>query len=311
MAGQSGLFQLVEHVAKQAGPTVALLGGIHGDEEEGVLAVQRVNAVIRETPLIKGTVRAVAVAHPAAYAANQRTSPLDDLNLARCFPGDPAGTATERLAHELTEKVIRGSDLMIDLHSAGSAYAMPTFVGYVDSGDGVATRARRAAMTFGASLVWEHPAPAAPGRTISTALDFGIAGIYVEGSGGGSLEQEEIDLYVHGVLNVLADLQMASSQSTSEPGPRQLIRGGGGDLDAGIAAPCGGRFVAWRKPGETLFEGDVIGEIVDQTGPTVAVVTTPVDATLMFVRRTARIAAGEVVCALGPRAVPWSADGIS
>jgi predicted deacylase len=304
MAG--GAFEIVEHAGARPGPTVALLGGVHGDEDEGVLAAQRVGVFLCEHPLQRGIVRAVPVAHPAAYAANRRTSPLDGLNLARCFPGDATGEPTERLAHELTEHVIRGSDLLVDLHSAGRDYAMPTFAGYVESDDDVGRRSRRAAAVFGAPLVWAHPAPVAPGRTISTAVELGIPSIYVEGSGGGSLERDELELLVDGVLGVLAELGMTASRREPRPRPGRLVRGGGGDLDAGLAAPCGGRFVAGRRPGEAVTAGDSVGEIVDDRGDTVADLVAPADATVMFLRRTARIAAGEVVCALGAPAIPWS-----
>ncbi len=294
---------MVEHVGAVPGPTVALLGGIHGDEDEGVLAVQRVCAVLEDEPLAAGTVRAVAVAHPAAYAADTRVSPLDGLNLARCFPGRSDGSATERLAHELTEGVIAGSDLLIDLHSAGSAYAMPSFAGYIEDDSPVAARSRRAAYAFGLPLVWEHEAPTPPGRTLSAALERGIACIYVEGSGGASLERDEQERYVQGVLNVLADLGMlAGERAAAVAAPSQVLRGAGGDLDASIVAAVSGRFVAAARAGAQLAAGDPIGEIVDEDGRTAAEILSPADATLIFVRRTARIAAGEAVCSLGPPA---------
>ena len=304
---RSDAFEIVEHVGLEPGPVVALLAGVHGDEEEGVLAVQRVGALLTERPLARGTVRSVPIAHPAAYAADRRTGPDDGLDLARCFPGDPAGTATQRLAHELTERVIRGSDLMIDLHSAGRAYAMPMFAGCIDGDDDVSERSRRAAVAFGAPLLWEHPAPVPPGRTLAAAIALGIPCTYVEGSGGASLDERELDLYVGGVLRVLADLGMLAWQP--HPGrPRRVIRGGSGDLDAGVTAPCGGRFVAARDAGDVLGPAELVGEIVDETGRSVAEVRAPSDCTLVFLRRAARIAEGEVVCALAPPAVPWNEE---
>jgi predicted deacylase len=308
-AGRGGTFQLVEHAGAAPGPTVALLGGIHGDEDEGVLAVQQVCAALEAEPLTAGTVRAVAVAHPAAYAADTRASPLDGLNLARCFPGSADGSATERLAHELTEGVIAGSDLLIDLHSAGSAYAMPSFVGYIEDGSPVAARSRRAAYAFGLPLVWEHVAPAPPGRTVSAALERGIACVYVEGSGGGSLLADEQERYVGGVLNVLADLGMRAHTVRATSTPPRVMRGAGGDLDASIAAAISGRFVAAVGAGAQLAAGDPIGEIVDEDGRTAASILAPADATLIFVRRTARIAAGEAVCSLGPPATELAEGG--
>src|SRR5271165_1236783 len=81
----------------EPGPTLALLGGVHGDEEEGVLAVRRVLLEAMDLPLC-GTIRAVAPAHPASWAACSRTSPLDGGNLARSFPGDVGGSPTQLLA---------------------------------------------------------------------------------------------------------------------------------------------------------------------------------------------------------------------
>lgn len=311
MAGRGGAFQLVEHVGAAPGPVVALLGGIHGDEDEGVLAVQQVCAVLEAEPLAAGTVRAVAVAHPAAYAADSRESPLDGCNLARCFPGSAAGSATERLAHELTENVIAGSDLLIDLHSAGKAYAMPSFAGYIEDGSPVAERSRRAAYAFGLPLVWEHEAPVPPGRTLSAALERGIACVYVEGSGGGSLLAGEQERYVQGVLNVLADLGMLAGDRAPAAGsePPRVMRGAGGDLDASIVAAVSGRFVAAASAGAQLEKGDPIGAILDEDGRTAAEIRSPADATLVFVRRTARIAIGEAVCSLGPPATEHEEAG--
>jgi predicted deacylase len=324
MLGRGGAFEVMECAGRDRGPTVALLGGVHGDEDEGVLAVQRVIANLREHPLRSGTLRAVAVANPAAYAAGTRTNPLDDVpasvrsstgveaerepgNLARAFPGDPSGSATERLAHALLEDVIKGSDLLIDLHSAGVAYAMPTFVGYTDDDDVVGARSRRAAVAFGVPLVWEHPMPVPPGRTISAAIELGIPSIYVEGSGGGSLEHDELELITDGLLNVLADLGMTGWSPPPRPGPRWLVRGSG-DLDKGMLAPCGGRFVAHQRPGAVVSGGELIGTIVDEEGATAAELVAPDNATLMLLRRSARIAAGEKVCGLGSPAVAWTGE---
>jgi predicted deacylase len=142
------------------------------------------------------------------------------------------------------------------------------------------------------------------GRTLSAAIALGVPCIYVEGSGGASLDQRELDLYVGGVLRVLADLGMLGG----DPAPgrvRKVIRGGDGNLDAGVTAPYGGRFVAARAAGDVLATGELIGEIVDEAGISVAEITAPSDSTLVFLRRTARITEGERVCALAPPAVTW------
>lgn len=290
-------FDCIEVAGVEPGPTVTILGGIHGDEEEGVLAVQRVLQALETEPLRRGVVRAVPVAHPAAYAAFARISPLDGGNLARSFPGSPVGTPTERIAWSLTRKVIEGSNLLIDLHSAGRDYAMPHYAGYVDSRDEVGRLAQRAAERFGAPLIWEHPAPMTEGRSISAAYALGIPAIYVEGSGGGSLEEMELESYVAGVLDLLADLEMLDREPRPLQ-PRIVLRGGGGDLDAGMVAEYTGRFIANCAAGEVLRAGQTIGRVLDLDGRAVQEVLAPNRVAVMFLRRNARVHTGDVLCAL-------------
>jgi Succinylglutamate desuccinylase / Aspartoacylase family len=71
--------RLIEIVGPHPGPCVALLGGIHGDEDEGVLSVRRVIAMLRDRP-IAGTVRAVAASNPVACEAYTRCTPGDAFN---------------------------------------------------------------------------------------------------------------------------------------------------------------------------------------------------------------------------------------
>jgi predicted deacylase len=205
-----------ERRGAEPGPLVALLGGVHGDEEEGVLAVQRVLSDLDGRVLRRGAVRAVAVAHPAAYAAERRTSPLDGGDLARSFPGAPTGTPTERLASTLTREVIAGADFLIDLHSAGRHYAMPFFCGFTATPGALGDQARRGALAFGAPLVWAHDPPPPPGRTVSAAYERGIPSVYVEGAGGGRLRSDEVDAYVAGVLAILAELGLCEPHRAAD-----------------------------------------------------------------------------------------------
>ena len=63
------------------------------------------------------------------------------------FPGAPDGSPTEQIAHLLTQRLIDGVDLLIDLHSAGANFDMPLLCGYNEGDDRrgtvVATMRRR------------------------------------------------------------------------------------------------------------------------------------------------------------------------
>lgn len=186
---------------------------------------------------------------------------------------------------------------MIDLHSAGRDYVMPHFVGYVETHDEIGERARLAAERFGAPLIWAHRAPMAPGRTLSAAYALGVPAIYIEGSGGESLEEAEVRSYVDGVLDVLAGLGMLD-RPAAPMRPHRVVHGGGGDLDAGTTATHAGRFVADCGAGDELTTGDRIGRVLDESGTPLQDVVAPGRAPVMFLRRTARVLPGEVLCSL-------------
>lgn len=280
---------------RQPGPVVSLLGGVHGDEDEGVLAVLRVLDELRASELA-GTVHAVAPANPAAWAAQTRMSPLDGENLARCFPGTDGEGPTHRLAADITTHLIEGADLLIDLHSAGMRYRMPMMCGFVNDVE-TADRSRRAAEAFGTPLIWAHTDPA-PGRSLSVAAELGLPAIYAECSGGGSIRRNELETYVSGVLSALADLGMLPK--TRHRGDRTEPRWvyGAGDLDAGMKAKRDGLFVSAVNAGDLVNIDDEIGRCYDYQGHELEIVRAPRSGMVMFLRRQARTLADDVLFVL-------------
>jgi predicted deacylase len=271
------------------GPVLTILAGIHGDEYEGPLAIAELLATL---PLgeLAGTVLAVPVSNPPAFAAGTRENPLDGKNLARCFPGSSVGTVTERLAWALTNEAIVPADAMIDLHSAGVAYEMPLLVGYCVGPGAVGARSRDLALAFGAPLVWEHP-EIAPGRTLSAALDRGIPCVYTEASGGGGAPPETIRCYVEGLRRALISLAMLPG---APPAPRHdAFWRGAGDTDRTLAAPATGLLRGAVAVGDPVAVGQTLGEIVDYDGRLLATIAAPVDGVVVMTRRLPRVAAGD------------------
>jgi predicted deacylase len=283
--------KILELRGEADGPTLALLGGVHGDELEGIAAVRAVVARLKTQPF-SGRVLAVAVANPSAHAAGSRTNPIDDGNLARCFPGDPSGSETERIADSLTHKVIRRADLLIDLHSAGAKYAMPFFAGFCDPAGADAAHA------FGAPLIWAHD-KLNPGRSLTTAAAFGVAAVYVEGSGGFALRRHELHGYRDGVLRVMHLLGM-HPEVPGVPVPQRILRGGDGDVDSSVSAGIGGWCVTAVRAGDQVRRGDLVAEIIGVEGTPLEQIRAPHDGTVMMLRRRAPVEPGDGIVMLGP-----------
>ena len=79
------------------GPTVLLTGGNHGDEYEGPIALHDL-AYSLEASDVAGRVIILPQMNTPAFLAASRTSPIDQGNMNRAFPGNARGTVTQKIA---------------------------------------------------------------------------------------------------------------------------------------------------------------------------------------------------------------------
>lgn len=100
------------------GPTVLFVGGNHGDELEGPIALLELARQLDPAD-ISGRVLILPTLNPPAVDASLRTSPVDGGNMNRSFPGDRRGTLTQRIAARVYEEVLPRCDAVIDLHAGG------------------------------------------------------------------------------------------------------------------------------------------------------------------------------------------------
>ncbi len=105
-------------VCNGTGPTALLTGANHGDEYEGVIALQNM-ALNLEYKQISGRIIIVPAFNYPAFRAGTRNSPIDDGNMNRVFPGSPRGTVTEKIADYFMRTLVPQADLVVDIHSGG------------------------------------------------------------------------------------------------------------------------------------------------------------------------------------------------
>ena len=292
--GNAAPIDLPVVVAKGAkpGPTLTALGGVHGDEYEGVRAIQEFFETLSPAEM-SGAFVGVPVANPPAYFAGSRLSPLDGKNMARVFPGDRAGSATERLAHFLAGSIIRHSDFLIDLHSAGTHYWFPPVIG-CDARDCPAGAAsRKAAEAFGMPVVWAHPS-VSPGRTLSVAVELGIPWLYTESVGGARLSREEYPYYRRGLSRLAIHLGILDGPAAEATTPRYFL--GDGDVDRSVIAGRSGFFSPAVGLLEHVEQGAIVGEILDLFGDVVETVRSPAAGVVMMLRGRPVVESGEPLC---------------
>lgn len=277
------------------GPTLAMIGAVHGDELEGPLTLSALMRDLHPADL-RGQLILCPAANPEALAASTRCSPSDGRNLARCFPGDPAGSPTEILADLIARHVIRPADALIDLHSGGGPIECPVFAGY---GDALETRGANLAMAraFGAPVIWRHPAPLAAGRTLSEAEANAIPAIYVEAGGGIFPSVRVLAAYTSGIRRVMAELRMIDAAPERDvTAPLRVT--GDGDLDAAVTAPLSGLCICRIRLLDRISSGQACFDITDINGQFLRTVTARMAGTAMFLRRSRWVSKGDLLMAL-------------
>ena len=223
-AGTAGGFDVWTASAAEEGPNVVVLGGIHGDETQGVLAAGRL--AIDDDPIDPRQRRDRADLSRGRILRRQSHQRHRWRQ-----PGSGLSGRLERqcdrpdCAHHLFTEVLSGADLLIDLHTSGQDYDMPFLAGYQADTITADSLAKRAASVFGADFLWRHP-----GRTEGRSVSVVDQAIYVECPGGGPVSAASVDAYVAGVRRVLAMMDMVAG-APPDPATAPIGVTGGGDLD--------------------------------------------------------------------------------
>jgi uncharacterized protein len=272
---------------KNAGKVLAVTAGVHGDEYEGIRAILDVYRSLDPCQM-SGDLLAVPVANPLAFWGGTRMSETDGGNLARVFPGDLVSGPTAAIAHYLAGSIIRRGDFFLDLHSGGTKLLMPTMVGY----DAQDLRSRKAALIFGATVLWAHPSIPS-GRTISFAGSQGIPWLYTEARGGGRIHHEDLDVFERGLWNLLRHLSIVPGEPDAAIVKLHLF--GDGNTDLSIAARQRGFFISSVELLQTVRHGEELGTVVDLHGEVVQTVRAPQDGVVVLVRQTPRVEPGEAL----------------
>lgn len=267
------------------GRTLVVIANIHGDEYEGVRAIFELFDLL-DVAELSGDLIAVPSANPPAFWNKTRTSPIDEKNLARIFPGAQDGSASERIAFTLAHSILSKADFFIDLHSGGIAYRMPSMVGYSRKDQ----RSYEAALAFGSPVIWGHDEIAA-GRTISYAQAIGVPWLYTEARGAGRIHPEDLAMMKQGVRNVMQHLGMLPGKVQSRPMQYRLV--GNGNTDDGIAASSAGFFMTAVNFLEEVEKGSLLGTLVNLRGELIEEYYAPISGVVAMIRELPVVAAGD------------------
>lgn len=262
------------------GPRVLMMAGNHGDEWEGQIGLGRLIRELQPAD-IKGTLVILPSANFPAAMAGQRTSPIDDGNLNRAFPGDTHGGITWQIAWWIEHVLLPGFDVVFDLHSGGSSLMyLPITLAYVQPTQPMMDKLSGLMKAFGASVGFFSNPPAMGGRTLSAAaLRQGVLALGTECGGGGLVTPQSMQVMNDGLRRALHHLGLLKVSGVPAAAGTRLMQVGGDDhhvyaMDAGLFEPLvevgqevkagqlAGRIhfhdTPWRDPVEVRFAIDAL-----------------------------------------------------
>jgi uncharacterized protein len=291
----AGLDVPVIELTGSSGPRLTVLAGVHGCEYAPMAAVRRWARALADRDL-RGSVRAVPVLNLSAFRARSPfVVPDDGKNLNRCFPGDPAGTMADRLAHAAFTQLIEGSDALVDAHAGDMVEALEPFALY-DAGASE-DRARELAAAYGLGyVIRQGPGPdrAFGGTTSTAAAEIGIPAVIAEAGGCGLVEPAAVAAHVRGLDRVLALLGMTSDPVPDGATPVYLGR------FLWLRAASEGWWEPAVRPGEQVAAGQVLGTVSSLDGAQVLQsVTAPAPGVPMFITSSPAVTANGLLLGLG------------
>jgi len=273
-----------------SGPVLSVTAGVHGGEYPGIEAAIRTAAAL-DPAEIRGSVIIVHIVDvPAFHGRNIYICPLDGKNPNRVFPGDPTGTASERLAHTLFTEVISRADYYVDLHGGDINEALVPFTIMLESGDPVVDeRAHALARVYGIKYVVRGRVS---GGTYAAAAQRRIPAILTEAGGQGVLDEASLRVHLRGLRNVMRHLEILPGDV--EPVEPMIVF----TRFHWVTSEHAGLCYFTVMPGARVAQGEPVGEVRDYFGRPLGTVRSPVGGVVLFTVTTPATSPGDPLFAV-------------
>lgn len=235
------------------GPVILILGGIHGDEINGIEIVRKSVVKGLYHSLVAGTVIAIPLINVFGFNNFSRDM-SDGKDVNRSFPGHLNGSLASRTARIITKKILPLVDIAIDFHTGGaSRYNYPQIRYYKKD-----SLAHLLAHRSGAPFLVEQPLIAQSFR--KSAFELKIPTLVYEG--GESLRFDALSIH-HGLKVIDQTLQFLNMLEKKEENAGESILV---SKSRWLRAANPGIFYWHRQAGDFIHKGELLGVIHEPTG---------------------------------------------
>ena len=268
------------------GPCLVVTAGVHASEFCSIEAAVRLQQTKPDD--LKGTLVILPILNVQGFKKRSiYVMPEDGKNLNRMFPGDPAGTLSQRLAHWLVTAVFPQADAYLDLHGGDLDESLLPFTIYPRHSEA----SKALAVAFGLPI-----AIASEGKThsISGAADLGVPSLLPEMSGNGLWSDDSVGELTAGIERVMKHLGMLDREVPPAPQASPSF------VTMWVpTAASDGLWYSAVEVGDVVAAGDLLGEIKDVFGAVLSTVLSDKSGTVVYRMTSLGVNFGEALLGVG------------
>lgn len=284
-------------VIGRPGPTVLMTGASHGDELEGPILLSELARQLDPNELT-GRVLIVPAMNVPALQAGRRLSPVDGKNLNRVFPGDPAGSLTERIAAAICRELVPLASVVLDIHAGGQSLDfLPTAVVHRLDDPQLMDRTLGALRAFAAPIGLVLHELDSAGLLDTEVERLGKVFVSTELGGGARVSPRSLEVGRRGIINLLRHAAVLPKKPEI-PQPTRLLTVP--DADAYVTAEHDGLFEPRIDLGSSVDAGQQVARVhrIDQPQLTPTVHEAPTDGVVVCLRAKAATTRGDCLVVL-------------
>ncbi|MEP6535566.1 MAG: succinylglutamate desuccinylase/aspartoacylase family protein [Bryobacteraceae bacterium] len=259
LAGWANILIPITVVKNGPGPTLLALGGNHGDEYEGPVALMKLARDLQPSQ-VSGRVILLPALNLPAVMAGTRLSPIDGVNLNRAFPGKYNDSVTGLIAHYLTSVLFPLADIVMDLHGGGRSMDFyPCAHLHRVSDETQFQKMLAAAKVWGQKYVFIYADIAGEGLLPVQAESMGKLVVTTEMGGAGQLSPSVLRITEKGVRNVMIHLGLIEGKL--DPPQSEVTVVASTQREDYHLSPANGIYESFFEVGQAVKQGEPLGQV--------------------------------------------------
>jgi predicted deacylase len=248
------LVPVIVERAKEDGPTVLLMAGLHGDEINGIEIIRRVIRKGFHKPQV-GTIICLPVFNIFGFLNVKRELP-DGRDLNRSFPGSESGSLAAQFAFHFMKEIAPHVDYVIDFHTGSAQRNNYPQIRCVMEDE----KSMELARIFNPPFILNSSYISKTIRESINKMDKKM--LLFEGGKTNSIEELVVEEGLNGVKRLLSHLGMRSFKIDISKDRNPVLL----EESKWMRSPNSGMFQAMVNNGARVTKGDVIGIVTDPYG---------------------------------------------